>query len=200
MAPNPRLAQLGALADQWLMVQGALKCRVQLLGRGSPWQGPWGLLQQGGCRYSQRGTESEPQPSAGLAPVSLPVEDLSAPFYRWETEAHREGAVSDPGLCDSSTQAACRDGWGWGWGVRSRPGWMRNGREGMWVLEMRPPTRCTNTSCPPTRCQSRVLSITPLSPKGKFGVTNLWVPITHVWPGDMETGSKFGSVATRCVS
>ena len=93
VALHPRLAQLGTLAGQWLVVQGALKCRVQLLGRGSPWQGPRGLLQQGGCRCSQRGTESEPQPSAGLAPVSLLVEDLSAPFYRRETEAHGEGAL-----------------------------------------------------------------------------------------------------------
>ena len=69
----------------------------------------------------------------------------------------------------------------------------------MWVLEMRPP-RCTSTSCSPTQCRSRVLSITPLSPKGKFSVTNLWVPITHIWPGDREAGSKFGSAATCCVT
>lgn len=72
---HPRLAQWGALAGLWLRVQGALKCRVRVLGRGSPQQGPLGVLQQAGSR---QGTAS----AGWILSPSLVQARLLSPF-RW---------------------------------------------------------------------------------------------------------------------
>ena len=37
--------------------------------------------------HGQHRVEPEPRPCAGLAPVTLPLETLTVPFYRQETEA-----------------------------------------------------------------------------------------------------------------
>lgn len=49
------LARLGVLADPRLIARGAQSARGQLLGRGSPRQGPRELLWQGGCQTAQPG-------------------------------------------------------------------------------------------------------------------------------------------------
>lgn len=46
--------------------------------------------------------------------------------------------------------------------------------------------------------EARFFPAPTCSPRGKFNAASLWLPMTRVWPGDMETGSKSGSAATCC--
>lgn len=72
---HPRLAQWGALAGLWLRVQGALKCRVRVLGRGSPQQGPSGFC-------SKQGQAGGTASAGWILSPSLVQARLLSPF-RW---------------------------------------------------------------------------------------------------------------------
>ena len=102
--------------------------------------------------------EPEPQPCAGLAPVTLPLEALTVPFYTRETKARGRERECPWAVTD----------------IEQTPLFHQLGAEARFFPA-------------PTR-----------SPRGKFNAASLWLPMTRVWPGDVETGSKSGSAATCC--